>query len=304
MKFLHYSHTVVGIIGVMLLGSLAALSGSLSGAVAEQKQFVARVQEYSQNGISLSAALREPVRVTTAGNMQSIDNPLKYDFLRLGQSFEAISGPLHLAATFLDLVTFIVLPLTFALVGAVVATYDQRAGTMRVRCSMDSWGTIVAAKLMSLLTLAVISVASVVAVAALLAVIVRPVIARARAQVPFALVEDEQMSALGPKIALSIGVAVLFGLVGYTCGALTGSSSWPIVILGVVLFAVPFLGAWDPRNALAVVATRVYDFWGQFELRPPQDLSMVGAVGLLVGTVVVCTSLSLVFPRGRRRYGM
>lgn len=265
---------------VLTVGVVLSYVGSRSHAVAAVRGFEEQVARFAHQGITLEAALAAPVAVTTSGGSQTIDNPLKYDFLQLSAAVRAVE-PASMAATALDFVTFLVVPLLFLFLGTRIALVDRVAGTVGFRATRQSWSTIVLAKS---LVLAVAAAAAALATAGLGFLVGgagQLFAGEVRDQVAYPLVLPESR-ALWAKIALTAMVGLGFGLVGYLMGALTGSSSWPLVLAALALFMAPFVVAWDPRNVMAVFGSRIYDFWGQFELRPPLPITVADA-GLLVG---------------------
>lgn len=298
-----YSGLWAALAGVMLLSTLAAFSGSVSLARSEHARFVADVAAYAARGLPLADALAAPVHVTREGATETIDNPLKYDYLHLGELFHSVSSPSAMIGTSLEFATFLVLPLCFIFVGAAVATLDRSAGTLKLRASRDGFGDIMAGKLASLVVAAVVAVAMVALCASLVAVLGAVVVDGLREDLDIALLAPAAPHPLALKLLFAAGVAVFFGLVGLALGALTRSVTWPLVACALALFVLPFTTRWDPRNLLAVVGAQVFDFWGQFQLRPPiAGVSPGGAFLALTAVAGAAAALAVVFPRPKRRY--
>jgi hypothetical protein len=240
---------------------------------------------------------------TAADGSQQIDNPLKYDYLEVGKSISALHGFPATAGTLLDLLTFVVIPLAFVYFGAYSATFDRRAGTLKLRVAAADWPTIVLAKLGSTVAAAAFLLAVILMTAAALATLGGLVLGDTRADgFVYPVVTPPSVSPLTLQFAVSLGIATVFGAVGYAIGALTGSTSWPVVGAALILFLVPIQGAADPRNAMAVLGEHVFNFWGQFKLRPPAAMSL-GAAGLVLITMLaVSVAVALLMPRPRARY--
>lgn len=299
-----YNRTFLLLAALAVAGSVAAFSGSSTGAKADQHRFPAEVADYHRQGVQLSDVLSRPVTVTTAADgSQQIDNPLKYDFLEVGKSISALHGFSATAGTLLDLLTFIVIPLAFIYFGAYSATFDRRAGALKLRVAAVDWPTIVLAKLGSTVAAAAFLLAVVLVTAAALAALGGVVLGGSRVNgFIYPVVAPTSASPQALQFAVSLGIATVFGAVGYAIGALTGSTSWPVVGAALILFPVPIQGAADPRNAMAVLGEHVFNFWGQFKLRPPAAMSL-GAAGLvLVMLLAASVAVALLLPRPRARY--
>jgi hypothetical protein len=295
LRYLLYARYLLVLLGVLAVGVAVATSGSVSTARSAQTSFVSQVALFEQNGVSLADALGAPLTVTREAGMETIDNPLKYDYLRASESVHAVQGG-AMAGTALDLVTFIVAPLLFLVLGATLATYDRASGTAAFRAARERWVRVTVGKILTLLTVAVGATIAVVVLGLVAGIVAAPSVDRLTRQIPYDLVVPESASPLAVKMLMTAGVCTFFGLLGYAVGVLTRSASWPMVLAALALFLLPFVSRWDPRNLLAGLGDGVYDFWGQFEMRPPIPvgdgvaLTALVVYGALAAAVVVLSA--------------
>ena len=301
--YLLYSRTILVAVAVISVGVVAAFFGSVSAARSADAMFVHQVKTYERNGITLEQALSLPVTVTTDGSAETIDNPLKYDYLQVGTAVHAVDGVVPFIGTALDLVTFIVVPLLMIALGLYSATTDRRTGTLRLKATRDRWSTLVTAKLASLAVLAVALTAAAALLAAVVALVGSPIVDGMHDEIAYTVVEPTSTSPLALKLAMTAGVAMFFGVVGYATGTVTGASSWPLAIFALLLFVLPFVSVWDPRNLLAIVGSHVFDYWGQFKMRPPLPLETPTAVVALTGYLAIAAGIAALLPTARRRFG-
>lgn len=300
LRLLFYARLLLVFVAVLGAGVIVSFTGSLSAAKSEHSLFLQHVKDHERDGITLAEELARPLTVTRSGGQENISNPLKFDFLELGKSVRALQGT-AMISTALDLVTFVVAPLLFLIIGSYLATVDLRSRTVLVRASREHFGWITAGRLT---TVALLSAATplVVAAWALLVGLVGngPVDELARG-ITFPLVEPEPRSPMLLQLATTALISLFFGLAGYAIGVVTRSTSWPMVLSAVVLFAVPFLSVWDPRNLLATIGSQVYSFWGQFRLGPPLgDLdtgTALAALAAYLAASVLFVALSARSPR-------
>lgn len=302
LRYQYYSGAMLVVAVLMAVGATVAFTGSASSAQSAHESFVERVEMFEENGVSLGAALEAPMTITRDGNAETIDNPLKYDYLEVGKSFHAIDGVIPLMGTALDLVTFIVIPLTFLALGANSATFDRRARTMKLRASRDAWPCITAAKLLSIALMAALAITSTTLSATAISIVVDDYVRQLTGAIDYELSAPTPASPLIAKLLMTLLVAVFFGFAGYAVGAVTNSTSWPMVLAAAALFVLPFVSPWDPRNLLATLGVEVYDFWGQFRMRPPLVVELPAAVAALVGYLTAAVAVSMVLPRAGKRF--
>ena len=272
LRYLLYARHAVTVLALLAAGVAVAASGSVSSARAAGEYFERQVVVFEQNGVSLGEALNAPLTITREGAMETIDNPLKYDYLQVAAAVSAVRG-VAMVGTALDLVTFIVAPLLFLVLGANLATYDRASGTLALRAARERWVRVTVGKMLALGVLAVAATAAVAVLALVAAAAVSPTVAGLTRDLGYGLIPPESTSPLGLKLLMTMLVCVFFGVLGYAIGVATRSASWPMVLAALALFVLPFLSRWDPRNLLAVLGSGVYDFWGQFEMRPPIPLA-------------------------------
>lgn len=299
LRYLFYAKRLFVVLAVVAVGVAVATSGSLSSARSAHAFFERQVVTYERNGILLEDALSAPLTITGDGAMQTIDNPLKYDYLQVSEAVHALQGT-AMVGTALELVTFIFAPLLFLILGASLATYDRTSGTLSFRASRERWARVVTGKM---ITLVVISVGATLAAALLAlaaAAAISPTVAGLTQEMGYDLVRPESTSPLVLKLGMTTLVCTFFGVVGYAIGVVTRSASWPMVLAALALFLLPFVSRWDPRNLVAVLGSRVYDFWGQFEMRPPIPIADGAALGVLVGYLAAAAVVVVLSARSVR----
>lgn len=302
LRYLAYSRTVLVLCAVVGLGAGVAFVSSLGAARSAHDNFVHQVQVFEANGITLESALAAPVVVTANGNAETIDNPLKYDYLQVGEAVHAVDGILPFVGTALDFVTFIVIPIVMIAIGLFVATNDRKNRTLKLRASRERWSDLVLGKFLAITAMAAVATVATAVAAAVIAIAGSPAVAALNGAIEYQIVEPNSMSPLALKLVLTMAFALFFGVLGYATGVVTGSTSWPLVIFTALLFLLPFMSIWDPRNLMAVLGSQVYDFWGQFRMRPPLEAGLTTSALALVGYGAVVLALAALFPRPSRRF--
>lgn len=285
LAYLLYSRVLLIVGAVLAAGVVFAFVGSVSHAKSAHESFVNQVREYADRGISLESVLAQPVAVTRSNGQETIDNPLKYDFLELGKSVHAVQGT-AMISTALDFVTFLVVPLLFLILGGYLANVDRRTRTSMIRGARERWAWVTAGKVLALAIVSLIAPVFVALVALLAGAIGSGTVDRLVSDIGFPLVAPTAQSPIPLQAITTAAIGFFFGVLGYAIGFVTRSSSWPFVLAAAALFALPFISAWDPRNLLAVVGSQVYQFWGQFKLRPPMELDTGTAIAALLGYLV------------------
>ena len=291
LRLLHYSRAWI-ISFPLLLAAAAAYAGSRSSVRTRADDFEGLLTQYRANGVSMGDVLAAPTSVTVhEDGSETIDNPLKHDFLELSELIAA-TDPVHMPATALDLTTYLVIPLAFLFLGAWMANVDRATGAIDWRAARQSWASVACAKFIAIAVIAVLAVVTTGLAGLAIGSVGELLIGPAKAELPIPAATETPRPLL-VKSAVSALFATLWGLVGYLIGYLTRSFSWPVVLAALFLFLVPFLGKWDPRNAQAALGHHVYDFWGQFKVRsaiPTSESELVisfAIVGVLIALGLV-----------------
>lgn len=298
LRLLRYSR--IWIMGLpLILCALATYVGSRTAVRARLTEFEERSRQYEDRGFSLDEVLAAPTSVTThADGSETIDNPLKHDFIELSH-LVAATEPVHMMTTALDLTTFLVIPLAFLYLGAWMANIDRTTRAIDWRAARQSWASVACAKFLAIAIVAVLAVALTSVAGLVIGGVGEMILGGAGDEIPIPAILDSPRP-LTVKLAVSALFAVVWGLVGYLVGHVTRSFSWPIVLAALFLFMVPFLGKWDPRNAQTVIGHHTFDFWGQFKLRPAIHMSGT-ELALGVGLVAVVVGAGLVWAAQRPR---
>lgn len=202
-RYWRFSRWMYVLVAVVATGACLSFVAATSYAQAAHEQFLRSVATHEANGTTLAEALAAPTTVTREGDAETIDNPLKHDFLQLAQAVHVVKGSGPAVSAALDFVTFLVIPLAFLIVGATSATYDRRFGTMKLRAARARWGHISAAKLLSIVVLAVLAVFAVVVSAAAVSLLGRAWAADMLTAVDYPLPPPESSSPWVVKLAMT-----------------------------------------------------------------------------------------------------
>jgi len=285
-RFLVYSRRALWFLGLLVAIQSVSFVGTYSSVTAQRDFFVQKVAEYHSHGEELSDALQRPVRVIDkGGGLQSIENPLKYDYIQLSNSVYALDGA-NLIGTTVDYAAFLLFPLLFVYLGLLLSTFDRQSRTTLLRLSRNRWSDVRLSKVVTVVVVAGATTVALFCIALLASLVTAPMVDDLRHGIGFPVVAPESVSPLWLKGVFAFGCAVFFGLAGLGLGALTRNVTVPLVGVSIVTFAVPIMTRFDPRNALAVIGQSVLDFWGQFKAvpaapsSPGSALLMLGAWGV------------------------
>lgn len=288
LRLLHYSG--VWILSLpLVLSAAAAYAGSRSSVRTRADDFERLAGQYRAEGVSMDDVLAAPTSVTVhEDGSETIENPLKHDFLELSDLIAA-TDPVHMPATALDLTTYLVFPLAFLFVGAWMANVDRGTRAVDWRASRQAWASVACAKFIAVAVVAVVAIITTALAGMVIGSVAELLFGPVNEELPIPAASETPRPFL-VKCAVSILFAALWGLLGYLIGYVTRSFSWSILLAALFLFVVPFMGKWDPRNAQAVLGHHVYDFWGQFKVRtaiPMSGLEMAISFGLMGVLIVV-----------------
>ena len=94
-------------------------------------------QMYISQGDNIDEQMKKELHVTekkrSDGTVEmTVDNPLKYDFEQVGKLLNAIK-PKNLLVSILEMITFLFGPFIFSLFGVLLATYDYKNKTIKIK---------------------------------------------------------------------------------------------------------------------------------------------------------------------------
>ncbi|MEO5610267.1 MAG: hypothetical protein ABIQ61_11370 [Ornithinibacter sp.] len=275
-RYLLYCSLLTSAVALMSSWNLVGRANSLYA------QFLRTVEESGQQGITLDAALAQPLSVQEQGPGELlIDNVLRYDFETSASAVHNL-GPTAFATNFLQLATFVAVPAFAFILGCSVLSRDARMAVLKARVIRVG-----ALRLHS--TQAVVTV-----LVALGSVLVGLVVAmvsglafrQVQLQVDDARILDAPAAGIPlSELAASLGLAALvtayFALVGAAFGVALRHVLIPAIAFAVWNTAVPMLGPWDPRVPWASLGQRVFDFQGSFQLSVPFSLGTTASAAYL-----------------------
>ncbi len=302
LRYTWYARTPLALLLAVAGGVAISWSGAFSGARAADASLRRMIAEDGLSAREIAAALAAPMTVTGEGGVISVDNALKYEFLQASDRIWSVSSPGAFASTTLGLMTFIVLPLTFAAVGVLTATRDLRQRTMQMRMVRGGWSATTLAKVVTGALLAAATIAVTLAAAAGTSAVGRSSVAALERGIGYATAPPAATPLLAQAMVAAL-VTFGFFLLGYASGAAARSAPLPLVVLTLVLLVIPNAGVWDPRNLLGVVGAEVFTFRGGFQPSTVPGPSPAAAVLILSAAVAGACAVIATFPRPDHRAG-
>ncbi len=285
----------------LLLGIVFAATGIgsslglVSASNARLRVFERTLEQAVNSGDSLSAALSRPVTITEDGQGGVlIDNPLRFDFEQAQASLTALH-PLGFAINCLQVLTFLAVPLTAAILAMSLVSRDYRLGTLKVRSVRAPVKALQDAQFTA--TLVAVAGAALVAVgvAVVSGMLLRGSLNGSPDVIPAPDSDVATWAELARTAALCLGTGAFFVALGWGVGLALRQALLPAVAFVLWDLVCPLLGPFDPRSLWLVAASRTFSFRGSFELPPIAPLgdgvvvaalAAMGAASILVGRFV------------------
>jgi len=260
-----------------------------------------RVQEYYQeNGLDIQADLQGDYTVTPSEQGDLVSNPLLYYKELLEKSIFANSFTYGISQI-LESSAFL-FPFVFGLLGVIIATYDYKNKTTKMKIVRASPWQMGIAKQIALLG----ACFAITGVALLFSFGMQSVLfSLLKAKIPIAEFNWMSINMLPilPKLVFALLQGVLFSEIGYTLGILFKHSLIGSGMLAAYSFILPPLGQYDLKNTMHYWALRIFDYYGNLSLEPPHAKTTVTIALLVPGMLcLACIGSNLIIVSKRSSF--
>ena len=296
LRYLLYSKVFFVVLLVLILSLGVACFINYSDTLEMYSEYNWRLERAIEEGEDVETLLTEGFEVTTenAGFLATstqVMNPLPY-FKQMFEQKLFASSPKY-AVTQATEVYIILLPFIFGIFGMMLGAYEYGNRIIKVKGVRFSRSQLMVSKHLGLFIVTL--------TAFLIPLVISPVMAgfaytligqtidvQAHYQV-FAL------NSVGMKLFYSWALGFLFAETGFTLGLLFRRVSPGIVILVAYLMFLPPLGKFDPKSALDLLGSKIYDFLGSVSMAyNPQNVGVTGSI-LILGVLLVAFVLTSVW---------
>ncbi|MDO5093559.1 MAG: hypothetical protein Q4D79_09100 [Propionibacteriaceae bacterium] len=288
LRWLTYSFTLHLAVATGLLFGVWNLYSAIALRDNRKSLFEDSLQQHAQLGETLEQALSRPLVVSVdAAGMETIDNPLRYDYEKMVEAMSVLTGP-GLIANTLTLACMLLLPFAGFTIGMIIASHDLRSGGIVLRWPQLTPSRFLTAKLAT-------------STGAMFVVVLIATLTSGVAGSFAGGGEDGYPLPQAPSalhlLALA-GFATLIGTVFAALGLLIGSTgtqrAFALILFFAVYYLAPLLGPWDPRQWITSSGQPVMHYVG--ELRIPQsDDALTPSLLLLALTVVALAGFGAVW---------
>lgn len=305
-KYQFYSKILIVITAFITLIMVFNIYSNMNNMKNSYAQYQRSKDFYIQSGQDVKAALSSEAKVKETENpngttVVQVDNVLKYDYDNVSRMI-SVNNPKYLIWQILEFSTFLIFPFIFGIYGVLIANYDLKFKTIKVKAVREEWYKVTLAKILSmilgiLITL-IISYSICIFAGSLM-------YKNAIKDIPIS--EFNMTIFSNPKnifsaATLSGFLALLFALIGFTLTTIFKSSVIPIIIIVVYNMFIPSLGKYDLKNIISVIGHKYYSFQGTFKLLKPIEVSIGVSVFYIIFITFGFVAASLILAKKQSKF--
>jgi ABC-type transport system involved in multi-copper enzyme maturation permease subunit len=309
MLYLFYSKIFL-VFFILLLAVLTLNAyGNINALKNAYNHYEGTKQYYLKQGENIDQVLKQKLNVqqekSPDGTMtMNVDNPLRYEFEGVGKMLNILK-PQNLTVSILEMLTFLFGPFIFGLFGVLLATYDFKNKTVKLKSLQQSWSSNILAKQL----VSIISVAVLIVLLFLISRLISEFLySYAKSSIENASQFNIQEQAVWQsnifiKLLISIFMGSIFSTIGFTFGLIFKNAIAPVIVLAIYNFFVPNLGKYDLKNLVSVAGHRFFEFKSDmFRLFNPIELNSNVAITILIAIFVFLVFTNMVISKKQSKY--
>lgn len=229
--------------------------------------FKKTTNEYIEQNINIEEELKKEaniVELENGGNI--IKNVIRYDYDNLVKSIESLH-PSRIVNSTLSYLTFIYIPIIFGIYGILIASYDRKYKTWKIKAILNNIKTKIIAKQISLIFITILSIMISLLGIYIVSIFMYKNISNNNQFIQF--IQENISYDIGSivlQILFSTLIAILFSNIGFFMGVISNSSLFPSILLMIYSLLIPNLGVYDLKNIIINTGSRLFQFNGMFQL--------------------------------------
>lgn len=245
---------------------------------------------YKEDGLDIEKALSEDYEVKSNGNIEEVDNVLKYDHDAVSNSIESID-PINTINSSLSFLTVAFLPIIWGVYGAIVGSYDFKYKTLKVRSVLSKNKNILLSKHLSISIVIVINTLISLLVFYILSLILYNSTLHNNTFKEFITLSKFNIGNNILQILFSITVSIIFSNIGLIIGMVSKNSLMASLIICLYNLLIPNLGAYDIKNLIMNLGDKIYTFNESFQLNVyhPIDNNFIYIIFIFIFTFISIT---------------
>lgn len=262
-----------------------------AAVITTYEDFLLTENYYLENDLDMESALKGEFDVQEDGNVHLVENPLLYSKEMVGIYIYSLS-PKYALTQFLES-AFLYFPIVFGTLGLLIAIYDFRYKTIKLKTVRENklkFGLVKQASLM-------VSGLFILIVALLISFMINYLFYLKMsgivptAEFPPNLIDEQMTSSLLIKFVFAYIISIIFMTIGYTFGVIFKNMYIGFITIVVYTLILPGgLAVLDLKNSLHYIGNRIFEFYGVLDI----DHAKTGTT-LLSSIIVLLCAIFLPF---------
>lgn len=249
--------------GVTLFFNYSSVNDTYNG-------YLDTLDYYEKNNLDIDEDLASEYELEeTKKGEQTITNPIPY-YKETISKFVYAASPKYILSQLLESST-LYFPLVFGMLGLLIATYDFKYKTIKLKTVRMDKVSFVIAKQLSIAFISFI----ILVIGLMISYLVAWFMFRnLSANIPiseFVFNPGSPSSSIIIKFIFGYMIALIFAIIGFTFGTVFKNVFVGLISIIVYLFMLPNLGTYDLKNSIYYFANRVFDFYGVIIVEAPKE---------------------------------
>lgn len=262
--------------------------------------YVRTVNYYKDNDLDIKKDLSDDYTIEKFSGGGTITNPILYYKDTLTRYIYSAS-PKYSVSQFLEC-SVIFFPLVFGILGLVIATYDYKYKTVKlktVRISRCAFGVI---KQLSIILCSLFVLVIALLISFIVGLIIYSNLSSSVPIMDFAKTVFSSSSSIITKFIFGYIIALIYSEIGYTLGVIFKNTIAGMVAIIIYIYIMPNLGSFDLKNSIYFIASKVFNFYGTITISEPYKTSFVNAVSVMAVISAISIIINMIITAKRSSF--
>lgn len=257
--------------------------------------FLHTKQFYVEQGIDIEEELEGEYLIIQEEGQNIIDNPLLYE-RELVSQYLYTANPKYVINQFLES-AFLYFPIVFGIMGLLLAHYDYKYKTIKIKTVRANRLSYTLAKQISLLFsgLIILILALIIAhpINYLFYQQLKEVLPISEFKTP--LLIENKSSPFIAKFMFSYLIAIIFMIIGFTFGTIFKNIYVGFIFIVMYTFILPNVTIFELKNSLHYLGNKVYDFYGVLSIENAlEGTTIFSSISILIITIFLPIIINIV----------
>ncbi|MDQ0175963.1 hypothetical protein [Bacillus chungangensis] len=294
-----YFYIILFLVSLFVLVSYTNYSVAMSA----YNSFLHTENFYKENNLDIEKDLEGEYELNYDGNQDVVENPILYE-KEMVSTYVYTASPKYALTQFLES-AFLYFPIVFGTIGLLIAIFDFKYKTIKLKTVRESkfgFGIVKQASLM-VSGLFILSIALIIAFLINYFFYYKISEAIPISEFQSSLSNAEPNSTLLLRFFFAYVISVIFMTIGYTLGIMFKNIYIGFILIAIYMFFLPSFVVFDLKNSLHYLGNRIYDFYGVLSIESGKDgTTLITSVCVVLFTLIVSFVINIIITEKRSSF--